>query len=203
MAALAAVFVFGALLNAFAMVSPVYALESWLAAAMGVGHEAPVLAVMFAVALVVEPVALLGLAGWLSRRAAARGERLLPLTARYAHALAPLGFGVWLAHYGFHFFTGLWTFVPVVQSALAPLAGAPRWDLVGVPPSLVYPAEVGFIGLGLAGSLLVAYRISEELAPARRWAAFAPWAALCLLLGASAIWLLAQPMEMRGTVLGG
>jgi hypothetical protein len=29
-----------------------------------------------------------------------------------------------------------------------------------------------------------------------------PWAALALLLCASAVWLLNQPMEMRGTVLG-
>ena len=206
-AALAVVFTFGALLNAFGMVSPVYALESWLAGVLGVTYEAPVLAILFAAVLVVEPVLLLGVAGWLTRQWTAPGERLLPLTVRYAYALVPLGVGVWMAHYGFHFFTGLWTFVPVVQSALAdagwPVLGPPRWGMVGMPEAIVYPMELGFLGLGLLGSLLVAYRIAEETAPERRVLAFAPWAALSVLLWVAAIWLLSQPMEMRGTVLAG
>jgi hypothetical protein len=97
------VFAFGALLNAFAMVSPIYAVESWLASVMQVQHEAPVLAVLFAVALVVEPVLVLGFAGWLTRRLTALRDAVLPLTVRYTYSLAPLGFGVWLAHYSFHF----------------------------------------------------------------------------------------------------
>jgi hypothetical protein len=31
---------------------------------------------------------------------------------------------------------------------------------------------------------------------------FVPWAALALLLAAAAVWLLLQPMEMRGVSLG-
>ena len=37
---------------------------------------------------------------------------LVPLAARYSYALVPLGLGMWLAHYGFHFFTGILTIVP-------------------------------------------------------------------------------------------
>ena len=43
LAALAIVFTFGALLNAFGMVSPVYAVENWLGRILHVSHEAPVL----------------------------------------------------------------------------------------------------------------------------------------------------------------
>lgn len=204
-AALTTVFTFGALLNAFGMVSPVYAVETWLASVLHVGHEAPVLGVLFAFALVVEPLVLLGAAGWLTRRLTAPDEGLVPLTMRYAYALAPLGFGVWLAHYSFHFFAGLLTFIPVAQNALvdigAPLLGAPQWNLVGLPAAWVFPIELGFLGLGTMGSLLVAYRIAEEKAPKRAKLAFAPWAALCLLLFLAALWLLSQPMEMRGTIL--
>jgi hypothetical protein len=207
LATLAILFTFGALLNAFGMVSPVYAVQAWLAERMGTSHEAPVLGALFLLALVIEPVLLLGFAAWLTRRGAGTREPLLPLVTRFAYALVPLGFGIWLAHYGFHLLTGLWTFVPVAQGALADLGlpglGAPRWDLGGLPEQAVYPLELGFLGLGLLGSALVAYRIAEREYPARAMPAFLPWAGLCLLLAATAVWLLSQPMEMRGTFLGG
>ena len=60
----------------------------------------------------------------------------------------------------------------------------------------------GFLALGLMGSLLVGYRIAEREYAARPHAAFAPWAGLCLLLWLTAMWLLAQPMEMRGSMMG-
>jgi hypothetical protein len=203
---LAVLFTFGALLNAFGMVSPVYAVEAWLARLLGTTREAPVLGVLFAAGLVVEPVVLLGLAALLTRRAAGGRGPLLPVAMRFAYALIPLGFGVWLAHYGFHLLTGVWTVVPVAQDVLRrqglPLLGAPAWGLGGLSPGAVYPLEMGLLGLGLLGSLLVAYRIAARDYPARALQAFAPWAGLCVLLWGAAIWLLSQPMEMRGTFLG-
>ena len=207
LAALAILFLFGALLNAFGMVSPVYAVQSWLADVMGTTREAPVLGALFFLLLVVEPVLLLGLAAWLTRRGAGTGEPLLLLATRFSYALIPLGFGVWLAHYCFHLLTGLWTFVPVVQDLFVkfgfPIFGAPSWGLGGLPERLVTPIELGFLALGLLGSLLVAWRIAERDYPLRVARAFAPWAALSFLLWSVAMWLLAQPMEMRGTFLGG
>ncbi|HEX8293583.1 MAG TPA: hypothetical protein VF570_17605 [Pyrinomonadaceae bacterium] len=205
LSALAVVFTFGALLNAFGMVSPVYALQGWLAGLLHVRTEAPVLGLLFAFALVVEPALLLGAAGWLTLRWGGGGA-LLPTVVRYSYALIPLGFGVWLSHYGFHFLTGLYTFIPVTQSALAgagwPVLGEPLWHLAGWPERFVYPLELGLLGLGLLGSLLLAYRLAEaDAAHPRR--VFAAWAAVCLLLWGSALWLLSQPMEMRGTFLGG
>jgi polyferredoxin len=206
LAALTLVFTFGALVNAFGMVSPVYAVRSWLAARLGIPDGTAVLSVLFLLLLVVEPVLLLGAAAGLTRRAAGIREPLLPLATRFAYALVPLGFGIWLAHYSFHFVTGLWTFIPATQSALAdaglPLLGAPRWGLVGLSPRLVHPLELGFLGLGFLGSLLVAWRIAEREAPGRAVRAFLPWAGLALLLWLTAIWLMAQPMEMRGTFMG-
>jgi polyferredoxin len=207
LAVLVTLFTFGALLNAFGMVSPVYALETWLAGVLRTRNETPVLGLLFLAGLVVEPVVLLGLAGWLTRRWSGSRERLLPLVLRYAYALAPLGVGVWLAHYSFHFLTGLWTFIPVIQDAVAnlgwPLLGEPQWQLGGLPERIVTPLEIGFLGLGFLGSLIVAYRIAQREAPARARQAFAPWAALSGLLWLSALWLLSQPMEMRGVFLGG
>ncbi|HEV7902668.1 MAG TPA: hypothetical protein VGO96_02415 [Pyrinomonadaceae bacterium] len=207
LAALVLVFTFGALLNAFGMVSPVYALQSWLARLLGTGYEAPRLGLIFVVFLVAEPVLLLGLAGWLTRTWGGSRRGLLPTITRYAYALAPLGFGIWLAHYGFHFLTGLYTFIPVMQSAAASTGwaflGEPQWQLSGLPKAAIYPVELGFLGLGLLGSLLVSYRLAEEdTTTTRSKRVFALWAGLCVLLWVAALWLMSQPMEMRGTIGG-
>src|SRR5208282_1710808 len=148
LAALAIVFTFGALLNAFGMVSPVYAVERWLGQMLRVTHEAPVLGVIFTFFLIVEPVLLLGLAAWLTRVWARSPRALLPLAVRYTYGLVPLGFGMWLAHYCFHFLTGLYMLIPVTQNAIAslgrPLLGEPRWTLTGLPANVVQVVEIGF-----------------------------------------------------------
>ena len=66
--------------------------------------------------------------------------------------------------------------------------------------------ELGFLVLGLAGSLLVTHRLAQDDADAEAGAhpvrAFIPWAAICLLLWVAAVWLILQPMEMRATFMG-
>ncbi|MCB9914284.1 MAG: FesM [Planctomycetes bacterium] len=197
------VFTFGALLNAFGMVSPVYAFQSWLADVLGTRSEGVVLLVLFALCLVVLPLVTLGPAALLARGRARVG--LGEHVTRFVWSLAPLGFGVWLAHYSFHFLTGLWTFVPVAQHALAQagveLLGKPRWGLGGLTEAQVWPLELGFLALGTLGSLSLTWRLAKRDFPRRVAAAFTPWAAVHLGLAASALWLLAQPMEMRGTYL--
>jgi hypothetical protein len=81
--------------------------------------------------------------------------------------------------------------------------GAQMWRLGGLPENAVYPLEMGFLGLGLLGSLLVIYRLAEEDTETHTGKVFLVWAGLCLLLWGAAMWLLSQPMEMRGTFLGG
>lgn len=204
---LATVFTFGALLNAFAMISPVYALEQWVAEVTGLRAEWPILAGMFAVALVLEPALLLGSAALVSRWVAGLSESVLALVNRFARSLVPMGFGVWLAHYGFHFFTGFLTVIPVTQNAVVqafgwPWLGEPLWQLGGLPQTIVMPMEVGFMILGLLGSWIVAWPLARDLSPRRVWSVFLPWAVLHLLLFASAMWIMNQPMDMRGTFLG-
>ena len=205
-AVLAVIFAFGALLNVFGMVSPVYALESFLANLFGISSELPVLALIFAFVLVFEPLLLIGIAAWITRVWGRSKRPLLAVAVRYSYALVPLGFGIWLAHFGFHFLTGLYTFIPVTQAALADLGwailGQPQWGLSGLAPNIVQLFEVGFIALGLIGSLLVSYSLAaadEVVHPTR---VFIPWAVLSLLLAGAAFWLMLQPMEMRGIVLG-
>jgi polyferredoxin len=206
-AALVMVFTFGALLNAFGMVSPAYAVENWVSGLLGVKVEAPALSGIFAFFLVVEPVVLLGVAAWLTKVWSGNPRAVVPLAVRYSYALAPLGFGMWLAHYGFHFFSGLYTVIPVTQNALAnlgwPILGAPAWRLTGIPARFIHPLEMGFLVLGLAGSLLVAFRLAEEDAPGKALRAFAPWASVSVILWLASLWLMYQPMEMRAMLMGG
>jgi len=212
LAALVIVFTFGALLNAFGMVSPVYAVEAWLGKILHVTHEAPVLSLIFVLFLIALPVLLLGVAAWLMRAwvgktLSASRRDFLPLIVRYTYGLVPLGFGMWLAHYGFHFLTGLYTVIPVTQSALSalgwPVLGEPRWTLTGLPSNIVQVVELGFLALGFAGSLLVIHSLAEEDAPEKSIAAFVPWATISTLLWVASIWLIFQPMEMRATFMNG
>ncbi|HEY7352164.1 MAG TPA: hypothetical protein VH596_05300 [Terriglobales bacterium] len=205
LAALAIVFTFGALVNAFGMVSPVYVVERWLSRLMHVSDRAPVLGVIFVFFLLIEPIVLMGIAAWLSRKWSGCQRPVVPTAVRYSYALVPLGFGMWLAHYGFHFFTGLLTIVPVTQSAVASLGwnilGDPLWMWTGIPVRFVQPIELGFIGLGLIGSFLVTRRLAEDDCAEHPLRAFVPWAVVCLLICAASVWITFQPMEMRATFM--
>ncbi len=199
LAALAALFTFGGLVNAFAMTPAMQHLHhrwGW--------SEGAALTVVFASCLLAAPVALIGMAAAMTRWLA-RDERT-PVTAiavRYAFALLPLGFGVWFAHYTFHFLTGVLAVVPPAGRAAAGLTG---WAVPGMPhgwaaglsPGVVLPIEVGAVVLGVCGSLAVVSGIAGRAHAATPRRAAAPWATMVLLLGSIALWLFAQPMDMRG-----
>jgi hypothetical protein len=208
-AALAVVFTFGSLLNAFGMVAPIHGVETWMAGAMGVASEAPVLLVLFVVALVVLPVVLLGPAAIVTKRLAADWQRsTLQIAVSFAYALVPFGFGMWLAHYGFHLLTGAFAVVPVTQRAAVdvfgwPALGQPLWRLTGMRPGSVLPIQIGFILLGAMGSLAASFRLADRDYPARTGRSFAPWALLVAVLMIGALWLVAQPMDMRGLGFAG
>jgi hypothetical protein len=127
---------------------------------------------------------------------------------RYAWVLIPFGFGVWLAHYGFHLLTGGLTLVPVTQTAVIdvigwPALGDPKWQWTGMRPGAVFPIQLGFVLLGTTGSLALSYLVSERDYPERPLLAAVPWAGLAVVLAAAAVWILFQPMEMRGMGLSG
>jgi hypothetical protein len=127
---------------------------------------------------------------------------------RQAYALAPLGAGIWFAHYGFHLLTGLGTVVPVTQSAVLDatglaLLGAPGWGWLGIRAGAVFPVQIGATLLGGFGSLALVHRIAARDHHDRAKAAAIPWVALVVGLTALGLWIFAQPMEMRGTGLGG
>lgn len=208
LALLASVFTFGALLNAFAMVSPVYAVSRVLSDLLGTRSEGLVLGALFTLGLVLEPLVLLLGAGWLSRRLSGTPDPLLKTITRFSFSLVPVGVSVWLVHYLFHFLTGFWGFVPVFQDIAWGMGwtwlGKPQWQWAGSPtPPWLLPLEVGLLGLGFLVAATSAHRIAQGHTAPRAAQAALPWQALALALTLAAIWLMQQPMEMRGTLLGG
>jgi hypothetical protein len=149
---------------------------------------------------------LIGVAAWVTRIWGGSKRPLVPLALRYAYSLVPVGFGIWLAHFGFHLLTGFYTLIPVTQAAFADLGwailGQPRWSLPGLAPNAVQVIEFGFISLGLVGSVLVSYGIAMSERVERPSRVFIPCATLSLMVAAAAFWLMSQPMEMRSVVLG-
>jgi hypothetical protein len=208
-AALVVIFAFASLMNAFGMVAPARGVEAWLANALSVASEAPVLGALFLGALVVAPFVLLGSAAALSKLLAGDGQRSIPqIAVNYAYALAPFGFGMWLAHYGFHLLTGAFTIVPITQRAAADLFGwtafgEPLWRMTGMRPGSVFPIQVGFILLGTMGSLAAAFQVAERDHPARAGRSVVPWAVVIVCLAATGLWILSQPMDMRGLGFAG
>ncbi|HEY1011791.1 MAG TPA: hypothetical protein VGE07_03745, partial [Herpetosiphonaceae bacterium] len=117
------------------------------------------------------------------------------------------GVGMWVAHYAFHFLMGFWTIIPVVRSLIAelglPFAWLPRTGLGPlVPQPFIYPLELGCLGLGGALALRTAWQIAGRTNATRQRQLFWPWAIVILILVAAAIWLIGQPMDMRGTING-
>ncbi len=207
LAALVVVLTFGAYVNAFAMISPVYALQQNLAARLNTTAEWPGLLLIFGFGFIILPAILLTLTGFISRHLAGRKNEAVGLNIRrFVYSLAPVGFGMWLAHYAFHFLTGGLTLIPVLQAYLNDsgfYAGQPNWELGPVVPlDWLFPLQTIFLYMGLLASLVTAFQIAVHHYSRRHIAlrAFLPWGFLTLLLLLLALWIMLQPMEMRGTI---
>ncbi len=198
-AALIVVLVFGAFANAAGMVGPVAEGQERLALLVGVRSPLLATTAFYLLALVALPLLAVGGAAALSRRWGRLEAGTLEVATRYAYALMPLGFGMWLAHYCFHFLTSYDTAVPVAQRFAADLGltwlGMPAWGCACCRPGTgwLLRLELLFLDVGLLLSLYAAYRREPSLK------ALVPWALLLVLLFAAGVWILFQPMQMRGT----
>ncbi|HEU4690775.1 MAG TPA: hypothetical protein VFS23_20540 [Vicinamibacterales bacterium] len=208
-AVLSVIFVFGGLINALGMTGPARTMEQSLAAMLDARSEGPVLAALFLIVLVLVPLVLLATAAALTRWVTRTSRpSMVSIAATYSYGLIPLGVGVWLAHYGFHLLTGVLTVIPVTQAAVLEVAGwaalgAPMWQLTGMRPGVVFPLEVGVILIGASGSLALGYLISERDYPERPVAAAIPWALVTVAVATAALWITAQPMDMRAIAFPG
>jgi cytochrome c oxidase assembly factor CtaG/polyferredoxin len=209
LAALATIVVAGAFVNAGAMVTPCVAAVTALSLRLGSRPLAQVL--LLGAGLVLLPALALGLASALSKALGRAARSRTELVTRFALAFLPLGFAMWTAHFVFHLTTGIGTLAPVIARIAAELGigglGAPDWRMShGAPgegPLLGY--ELLLLDLGLLLTLHTAWRIARRLAqsPGRALATLAPFALLAAATWLLGLWILTQPMEMRGMMMHG
>ena len=208
LAALVLVLVFGAFANAAGMIEPVVELERRAQSLLALDSALPIICLFYAGAILVLPAASVGIAAALSRYWAGSDAPWLTIGVRYAYALVPLGSGMWLAHYSFHFLTSYEVIVPASQRFLAGLGVTGLGDMTWVSaccpavPDWLDRLQIVFLELAALLSLYVAYRIAmgQTGRPALAVRAAAPWAALIVLLFAAGVWIILQPMQMRGAM---
>jgi cytochrome c oxidase assembly factor CtaG/polyferredoxin len=208
LAALCVILVFGAFANAAGMTRPMVAWLNQLIHASGLQSSFIATSLFYFAALVVLPVLLIGGAATISRRLGHLPGSRLEVAATYTYALVPLGFAMWMAHYSFHFLTSYATVVPTTQRFAADLGwtllGSPQWSCACCVPAArwLVRTEIVFLDFGLLLSLYAGYRIaiSQGSNSATVAKVLAPWAALMLLLFAAGLWIVFQPMQMRGTL---
>jgi cytochrome c oxidase assembly factor CtaG len=211
LAALIVVLAFGAFVNAAGMVAPVLEWRDELARLLHQRSGWLAASLFYAFGLVLLPLLLVGTAAALSRWWGQLKASSLDTAIRFSYVLVPLSFGMWLAHYGFHFLGSF----DALGSACQRFAGDLGWgflaETAGVSACCRRVAdwlprlEILFLDLGLLLSLYVAYRIaltqSDQASRALRIAS--PWAALIILLFAAGVWIVFQPMQMRGSLPAG
>jgi len=203
LAALVLVLVFGAFLNAASMTLPVENVLSFSRLTLDLISQPVILLIFFSLVLGLLPlISIIGCA-LASRRLGSIAGTVRPIACRFAMTLAPLGAAMWLAHFGFHLFTALLTPIPVVQRLFLGLHiavnGSPWWNLhtPAIPQLLDFQCLT--LNLGLLVSLYFAWKVSVSLAAKRKAvAAWLPWGVLLSLLYIAGIWIVFQPMEMRG-----
>ena len=101
--------------------------------------------------------------------------------------------------------------MPVIQSFLADVGlfgGKVQWGLGALAPTeWLFPIEAVLLYLGAFGSIVAAFQIARDRTsadePEARRAtlgAALPWILVVLLLLGFGLWIMLQPMEMRGTL---
>jgi hypothetical protein len=131
------------------------------------------------------------------------------LVCRFALAFVPLGVGMWVAHFTFHLMTGLRSVVPVVQRVLvdrgSTLLGAPAWaqPMSAASQDWLLPLQLLLLGTGLLLTLYVDWRIATRCVrrATRALGLMMPWASVAIALYVAGLWIITQPMQMRGMLM--
>ena len=187
--------------NAFGMTPPYYDLQVWLALNLGISSEFLVLLLIFGLSNLLLPLVAAAGAAAVGIRLGGNGksDTIQDTVAAFARAFAPIGFGIWFAHYIFHLLAGPGLILPVMQEFMGGSGDWQSWSF-SLDMSLIGIAQL----LALVGGFLWSLRLAQQTA-LRRYRRRAllgllPWALVLLLLMLAAWQIFSLPMEMRGTL---
>lgn len=193
-AALALLIVFGAFVNAAGMVSPVMMWEHGWHARVGARMMPLVVAAFVVAGTVIVPVAAVSLCAGLNRLAGSTAN-LGQTLRRFAFTMAPIGVAMWAAHLLYHLVTG-WTapigvLARVFAGAAVPSAFVPGW---------LTAAQILLLDAGLLLTMYVGWRVARQQVDGVRRAMglVTPWMAVSCGLYCAGVWILFQPMQLRG-----
>jgi len=184
--ALMIVIVFGAFANAAGMIAPVHRCIDSVSNWIGAPSPKLVTAMFILCSAFIVPSILCVLA-----------KRVAATSYQVAWSLVPLGISMWAAHLLFHFFTSYQSLLPVTKRALydVGLASQPEttWALSNTPDWII-SFELFVLTCGFLATVALCLRLvntyTERL----------PWIALSTILYITGIWIVLQPMQMRGMI---
>ena len=138
--------------------------------------------------------------------AAATRSTRKELFCRFSQALLPLGLAMWAAHLLFHLFTGWATLGPALHQVAADLGMhffAPAQWVMEQPllrANTLLSVQLLLLDAGLLMTLYLGWRLS------RQWAKSAtllllPWATMVAVAYGTGVWIMLQPMQMRGVMM--
>jgi ferredoxin len=196
LAVLVLILVFGAFVNAAGMTEPVMMWTHHWHTRLGLSSIVPIVTALYVGGLLIIPTMLAVACGWLSRLGVKAAWK--DLTCSFTLTLVPLGFSMWFAHFSNHLLAGWSSVIPAVERFISrassvnyPRAWIPNWI-----PSL----ELCVLDLGLLLTLYTAWRIARRFSTGYgiALAAMSPWAVLAGALYSAGLWIVFQPMQMRG-----
>jgi hypothetical protein len=170
-------------------------------AKLGLSSMVPVVTVFYVLSLLIIPSVLVAACGWASRHWGRASIASKDLICSFAAALVPVGFGMWLAHFSNHLIAGWNSLIPVMQSMRSPAASVdypPAWSSNWMPS-----LELLFLDLGLVLTLYIGWRVACRLVDGARQTltVLLPWALLAMTLYSAGVWIVFQPMQMRGMMM--
>lgn len=199
---------FAALVNAAWMTAPMIAIEDSLVERFGIGRL-PVMSAGFLFMVIGVPILVMQAVASMSNHLIGldgNDEAVRANIAKFARSLIPLSLSMWLAHYCFHLATSFGGWRIASERAIADWTGGTfevgpiemaccKADTV---PWLL-PMELTVLAIGLCASFVVVYRIGNRREE-KQLAAVIPWVSLMLVFYAACVWVLMQPMQMRGAM---
>ncbi len=200
-AALALVLVFGAFVNAAGMTGPIMLWMHHWHAKLQLSSMVPIVTVFYLISLLIIPGILVAACGWASCCWARLNLTPIGVICSFALALIPTGFGMWLAHFSNHLLAGWSSFIPVAGRFLPPATSLNY--LAALVPDWLPSLELIFLDAGLLLSLYVTWRVACRLVNGARSSlpVLLPWALLAVGLYLAGVWIIFQPMQMRGMMM--